>query len=128
MNRTTLILAAALALASPLSAKPLNLIAILTDDQAAWTVGCYGGREIPTPNFDRLAAQGVRFANAFTHTPVCSPSRGTYLTGLLGTQLGFTDWLNDQQSKTAGVTPAVLDCLSLSQSVKPSWVPSRPVM
>lgn len=101
------ILLTALAFASLLPAKqPLNLIAIVTDDQAAWTLGCYGGREIPTPNFDRLAAQGVRFANAFTHTPVCSPSRGTYMTGLLGTQLGFTDWLNDKQSKTAGVTPA----------------------
>jgi uncharacterized sulfatase len=86
--------------------KPLNLIAIVTDDQAAWTMGCYGGREIPTPNFDRLAANGVRFSNAFTQTPVCSPSRGTYMTGLLGTQLGFTDWLNPAQTKRLGVTAA----------------------
>jgi arylsulfatase A-like enzyme len=88
-----------------LAAAP-NLVAIVTDDQAAWTVGCYGGREIGTPNLDRLAAQSTRFANAFVHTPVCSPSRGTYMTGLLGTQLGFTDWLNDGQSQSQGVTPA----------------------
>ena len=89
-----LIIIAAVAIAHNLSAKPgPNLIAIVTDDQAAWTVGCYGGREIPTPNLDRLAAEGVRFANAFVHTPVCSPSRGTYMTGLQSTQLGFTDWL-----------------------------------
>ena len=99
---------AAILLASPISAKPLNLIAIVTDDQAAWTMGCYGGKEIPTPNFDRLAAAGVRFSNAFTHTPVCSPSRGTYMTGLLGTQLGFTDWLNFSQAKSHGVTAAHL--------------------
>lgn len=104
----TPLLAAMLAVAPQASAAkaPLNLIAIVTDDQAAWTMGCYGGKEIPTPNFDRLASQGARFANAFTHTPVCSPSRGTYMTGLLGTQLGFTDWLNPAQTKRLGVTAA----------------------
>jgi arylsulfatase A-like enzyme len=84
----------------------MNLVAIVTDDQAAWTVGCYGGTEIATPNLNRLAAGGVRFENAFVHTPVCSPSRGTYLTSLQGTQLGYTDWLNDAQSKDHGITPA----------------------
>lgn len=79
---------AALAFTRNLDAKPaLNLIAIVTDDQAAWTLGCYGGREIRTPNLDRLATEGVRFANAFVHTPVCSPSRGTYMTGLFGTSI-----------------------------------------
>lgn len=91
---------------APAAQPKLNLIAIVTDDQAAWTMGCYGGKEIPTPNFDRLAAGGARFANAFTHTPVCSPSRGTYLTGLQPTQLGFTDWLTDAQAKRTGVTAA----------------------
>jgi uncharacterized sulfatase len=98
---------AALTAAQNLAAKPApNLIAIVTDDQAAWTPGCYGGREIRTPNLDRLAAEGVRFANAFVHTPVCSPSRGTYMTGLQSTQLGFTDWLNDKQGKERGLTAA----------------------
>ncbi len=103
------VLAALALLAIPglAAAEPgLNLIAIVTDDQAAWTMGCYGGTEIPTPNFDRLAATGARFENAFTHTPVCSPSRGTYLTGMMPTQLGYTDWLNDKQAKTHGITPA----------------------
>lgn len=101
-----LVLAHSMLSMSQAAQKPLNLIAIVTDDQAAWTVGCYGGREIATPNFDRLAASGVRFSNAFIHTPVCSPSRGTYMTGLLGTQLGFTDWLNNIQAKNLGITPA----------------------
>jgi uncharacterized sulfatase len=103
------VLAAVCLATGTLAAAPqpaLNLIAIVTDDQAAWTQGCYGGKEIPTPNFDRLAAEGVRFANAFVHTPVCSPSRGTYMTSLQSTQLGFTDWLNDGQAKERGVTPA----------------------
>jgi uncharacterized sulfatase len=120
--------AIALAGAQVALAKPaLNLISIVTDDQAAWTLGCYGGKEIPTPNFDRLAAEGVRFSNAFVHTPVCSPSRGTYLTGLQGTQLGFTDWLNDDQSKARGVTaatptwPAVLAANGYATGLVGKW-------
>ncbi len=98
----------ALTVAAADRAPRLNLIAIVTDDQAAWTLGFYGGREIATPNLDRLAASGARFANAFVHTPVCSPSRGAYLTGKLGSELGYTDWLNDQQGMVQGVTPASL--------------------
>lgn len=107
MTRGRLGIALLLAAAGALAAPPprLNLIAIVTDDQAAWTLGCYGGQEIPTPNLDRLAASGARFANAFVHTPVCSPSRGCYLTARLGTELGYTDWLNDEQGKRQGVTP-----------------------
>ena len=98
------LVAALTATASDLK-KP-NLIAIVTDDQALWTLGCYGGKELPTPNLDRLAAEGVRFSNAFVHTPVCSPSRAMYMTGRFGTELGFTDWLTPEQAKTRGVTTA----------------------
>lgn len=70
-----------------------NLIAILTDDQARWGVGAYGNREVRTPYMDRLSREGARFQNAFVPTPVCSPSRVSYLTGLYGTQVGITDFL-----------------------------------
>lgn len=108
MNSASLVrrcLLSALAASGLAHAAP-NLIAIVTDDQAAWTIGAYGGTEIPTPHLDRIGKEGARFENAFVHTPVCSPSRGTYLTGMLPTQLGFTDWLTDAQAKTTGVTPA----------------------
>ncbi len=108
LNSLAIMTLAALTVSRASTAEPQrpNLIAIVTDDQAAWTPGCYGGREIRTPNLDRLAAEGVRFANAFVHTPVCSPSRAAYMTALFSTQLGFTDWLNDGQAKSQGVTPA----------------------
>src|SRR3989442_14345382 len=79
-----------------------NLVSIVTDDQAQWALGCYGNKEAITPNMDRLAREGARFSNAFVVTPVCSPSRASFLTGRYGTELGITDWLNDPEMK-AGV-------------------------
>ena len=70
-----------------------NLISIVTDDQAQWSIGAYGNREAITPNMDRLAHEGVKFNHAFVTTPVCSPSRVAFLTGLYGTQVGITDYL-----------------------------------
>ena len=54
-----------------------NIIAIVTDDQARWSIGAYGNTRSRTPNMDRLAAEGALFANAFIATPVCSPSRAS---------------------------------------------------
>lgn len=53
-----------------------NLILIVTDNQGAWTLGCYGNQDIQTPNIDRLAAEGMRFTRAFSPNGVCSPTRG----------------------------------------------------
>jgi len=75
----------------------LNVISIVTDDQAPWTLSCYGGEESKTPSLDRIAAEGARFINAFVATPVCSPSRATFLTGRYGTQLGVTDFLSQEE-------------------------------
>jgi len=78
------------------SAPRFNLVSIVTDDQAPWTLGRYSGKDAVSPNLDRLAAEGARFTNAFTATPVCSPSRATFFTGRYGTQLGITDWITEQ--------------------------------
>ena len=58
-----------------------NVVFFMTDDHGAWALGSYGCRELHTPNLDRLAAEGGRFTRAYACTPVCSPSRMTYLTG-----------------------------------------------
>ena len=70
-----------------------NIVFVLTDDQGIWAAGCYGNPEIRTPNIDRIAATGVRFANFFVATPVCSPSRATFLTGRISSQHGVHDWI-----------------------------------
>ena len=58
-------------------------------------VGCYGNKEIRTPNIDNLARTGMRFNNSFVCTPVCSPSRATFFTGLVPRQDGIQDFLDD---------------------------------
>jgi len=72
-----------------------NVVFILTDDQGIWACGCYGNSEIRTPNIDRLAATGLRFENFFCTSPVCSPSRASFLTGLIPSQHGVHDWIRD---------------------------------
>lgn len=84
------------------AAERLNIISIVTDDQASWSMGAYGNRESRTPNMDRLAREGAVFLNAFTATPVCSPSRASFLTGRYGTQVGITDYLAPKE-QDAGV-------------------------
>jgi choline-sulfatase len=81
------------------SQRRFNLISIVTDDQAQWSVGAYGNRESRTPNMDRLAREGARFLNAFVTTPVCSPSRAGFLTGLYGTQVGITDYITPREGQ-----------------------------
>ncbi len=70
-----------------------NVILIVTDNHGDWTLGCYGNKDIRTPNIDRLAREGVRFANAFAVNPVCSPNRATLLTGLMPGQHGVHNYL-----------------------------------
>jgi arylsulfatase A-like enzyme len=73
-----------------------NVIFILTDNQGAWTLGCYGNKDIHTPNIDRLAARGIRFTRALSSNPVCSPTRATFLTGLIPSQHGVHSFLDPQ--------------------------------
>ena len=73
-----------------------NVIFILTDNHGAWTLGCYGNPDIRTPNIDRLAAGGVLFERAMSSNPVCSPTRATYLTGLMPSQHGVHSFLDNK--------------------------------
>ncbi len=79
---------AALVLASPAApaaqaAQPFqpNVVVIVTDDQGAADAGCYGAKDLVTPNIDALARRGVRFTQFYSAAPVCSPSRAGLLTG-----------------------------------------------
>lgn len=64
------------------AAKKPNVLYILCDDLRLEALGCYGSAHVKTPHIDKLAAEGVRFANAFCTTSICSPSRASIMTGL----------------------------------------------
>jgi arylsulfatase A-like enzyme len=74
------------------AARP-NVILILADDLGWADVGCYGSTYHKTPNLDRLAAQGMRFTDAYAACPVCSPTRASLMTGKYPARLNLTDWL-----------------------------------
>lgn len=61
--------------------KQPNILLVLSDDQSAFAVGCYGNADIRTPNLDRFAAEGVRFNRAYATSPQSVPSRASIMTG-----------------------------------------------
>ncbi|GHB82010.1 hypothetical protein GCM10010347_61160 [Streptomyces cirratus] len=62
--------------------RPPNLVVVLADDLGYGELGAYGQKLITTPRLDRLAAEGLRFTDAYSTAAVCAPSRGSLLTGL----------------------------------------------
>src|SRR4051794_25845941 len=68
-----------------------NIVIILMDDLRWDEVGCVGHPFVKTPNIDRIAREGVMFRNAFATTPLCSPSRASFLTGRYAHAHGVTD-------------------------------------
>ncbi|MFN0080174.1 MAG: sulfatase [Prosthecobacter sp.] len=78
-------------LLSALSASRPNVLFILCDDLRPDALGCYGSKHVKTPHIDRLASEGVRFANTFCTTSLCSPSRASILSGLYAHAHGVTN-------------------------------------
>jgi arylsulfatase A-like enzyme len=70
-----------------------SFILILIDDLGWRDLGCYGSGFYETPCLDRLAAEGVRFTDAYATCPVCSPSRASILTGRYPARVGVTDYI-----------------------------------
>jgi len=68
-----------------------SFVFILTDDHRWDWLGCAGHPWLRTPNMDRIAREGARFANAFVTTSLCSPSRGSFLTGRYAHSHGVKD-------------------------------------
>ena len=59
-----------------------NIVLIVADDLGFGDLGCYGQKKIRTPNLDRMAAEGMRFTQAYSGNAVCAPSRCVLMTGL----------------------------------------------
>lgn len=88
LHRAIILFAAAYSLiplhvtANEPAARPPNILFFLSDDHRADLLGCAGHPILKTPHIDSLAADGVRFENAFVTTSICAASRATILTGL----------------------------------------------
>ncbi len=81
MFRSLLALSIGFLAAGPALAAPRNVVLLIADD-LGMEVGCYGDKVAKTPNIDKLAASGTRYANGFASVASCSPSRATILTGM----------------------------------------------
>jgi arylsulfatase A-like enzyme len=99
-----------------------NILWLIAEDFGPH-LGCYGTREVWTPNLDKLAERGVRYTRFFTTAPVCSPSRSAFMTGMYQTTIGahnhrshrddghalprgvrlLTDWMRDAGYFTANI-------------------------
>jgi arylsulfatase A-like enzyme len=77
--------------AQPEPTRQPNVLFVLCDDLRPDALGSYGSAHVKTPHLDALAAEGVRFANAFCTTSLCSPSRASILTGLYAHRHGVRD-------------------------------------
>lgn len=66
-----------------------NIILLLADDLGYGELGCQGNPQIPTPNIDSIAKNGVRFTQGYVTGPNCSPSRAGLLTGRIPTRFGY---------------------------------------
>lgn len=74
----------------PKSRKP-NIIVVFADQLRSHALGCYRNKQVPTPNFDKLASQGVRLTNAVSTHPLCSPFRAMLITGRYPMSNGVVD-------------------------------------
>lgn len=98
------LLASAAAAAAP-EPRP-NVILIMADDQGSVDLGCYGARDLQTPNTDALAARGVRFTQFYSAAPICSPSRAGTLTGRYPARAGVPGNVSSQRGGGGGLPPA----------------------
>ena len=87
-----------------LAAKPLNFLLFLVDDLGWMDLACQGSKYYETPHLDRLAAEGMRFTDAYAACAVCSPTRAAVQTGRYPARLGVTDWIRSRFQ--GGVIPA----------------------
>jgi arylsulfatase A-like enzyme len=99
------------ALCPRLAASQPNIVFILADDFGYGDLGCMGGKDIATPNVDRLAAEGVRFTDFYANAPVCTPTRAGFMTG--------------RWQQRCGIEFAFGYQVEQFRRVKGEWVPER---
>ena len=92
-----------------------NIIFILADDLGYGDLGCYGQQKFRTPNIDRLAAEGMRFTQAYAGNAVCAPSRCVLMTGK---HPGHAWIRNNSEAKPEGQKPIPADTTTVAKLLK----------
>ncbi len=127
--------AAALLSSAPAAAKP-NILIFYLDDMGWAQPGCYGGKMVPTPNMDALAAGGMRFTSGYSSGCVCSPGRVGLMTGRYqartghdanptkaGRELLLSETTIAQHLKAAGYTTGIVGKWHLGDT-SPEFMPT----
>jgi arylsulfatase A-like enzyme len=94
----TLMLGAAAADDAP---RPPHIVFVPADDLGPGDLGSFGGTGAPTPNIDRLAAEGTRFRRFYVAAPICSPSRAALITGRFPARMRITRFLQERKGNRA---------------------------
>lgn len=101
------------------SARPGNVVFILSDEHNRDCLGCYGHRIAATPHLDALAARGTRFSDAYCNSPICVPSRAALATGRYVHRTGHWDnahpYDGTPPSWHHAVSGAGMDCVSIGK-------------
>ena len=95
-----------------------NVVLIVADDLGGADLGCYGSKKFyRTPNLDKLAGMGKRFTQAYSASPVCSPTRSALMTGKHPARLHLTDWLPGRTDRPSQklLRPAIRQQLPLEE-------------
>ncbi len=92
-----------------------NIIYIMADDLGYGDLGCYGQKDIRTPNIDRLADEGMRFTDHYSGSTVCAPSRCCLLTGL---HTGHAYIRNNRQVNKQGQAPIPAETVTIAELLK----------
>ncbi len=91
-----------------MSAKPPNILWICTDQQRYDTIGALNNPQVHSPNIDKLVASGVAFKRAHCQSPICTPSRGSFLTGMYPSTVHACFNGNDKWAEAAPLVTALL--------------------
>ena len=113
-------LLAGAALSAQAPKKRPNIIFIMSDDHASHAISAYGSKINKTPNIDRIAQGGTRFANCFVTNSICTPSRGVILTGLYSHLSGIKT-LNDKIDPAAPNVAKYLQAAGYQTAIIGKW-------
>ena len=106
-----------ISLPSPAQQNRPNIIYIMADDLGYADLSGYGRKDYKTPNLDRLATEGIKFTNAYSAAPVCTPTRAAFMTGQYPARhlFGLKEPMIPARDSMVGLSPAIP---SLSNQLK----------